>query len=113
MKPLRRGDIYNVDLNPTQGHEQQGQRPVLVISPDAFNRANPPLCAPITGGGTAARLGLLTIPLMGAGNRTTGVVLCSQLRTMDLAARHAKFIEHLDDSIVRAVLLRVTDIYEL
>ncbi|WP_039889405.1 type II toxin-antitoxin system PemK/MazF family toxin, partial [Acidiphilium sp. PM] len=35
---MNRGDIYLVDLEPTAGHEQRGHRPVLVVSPDAFNR---------------------------------------------------------------------------
>ncbi|MHA3024895.1 type II toxin-antitoxin system PemK/MazF family toxin [Chromohalobacter israelensis] len=34
---MRRGDIYLVSLNPTRGHEQKGMRPVLIVSPDAFN----------------------------------------------------------------------------
>lgn len=29
-----RGDIWLADLNPTRGHEQASQRPVLVISED-------------------------------------------------------------------------------
>ncbi len=29
---MERGDIYLVSLDPTAGHEQQGKRPVLVIS---------------------------------------------------------------------------------
>ncbi len=33
---MRRGDIYLVALDPTEGHEQQGTRPVLVVSPDEF-----------------------------------------------------------------------------
>lgn len=36
--PIQRGDIYFVDLNPTRGREQAGQRPVLVLSIDAINR---------------------------------------------------------------------------
>jgi len=32
-----RGDIVWADLNPTRGHEQAGQRPVVVISADVFN----------------------------------------------------------------------------
>ncbi len=32
-----RGEIWLANLNPTQGHEQRGIRPVLVISDDAFN----------------------------------------------------------------------------
>jgi mRNA interferase MazF len=36
--PIQRGDIYVVNLNPVQGREQAGQRPVLVLSIDAINR---------------------------------------------------------------------------
>lgn len=35
---IQRGDIYFVNLNPTQRREQAGQRPVLVLSIDAINR---------------------------------------------------------------------------
>jgi mRNA interferase MazF len=28
---IQRGEIYFVDLNPAQGREQAGQRPVLVL----------------------------------------------------------------------------------
>lgn len=35
---IERGEIYFVNLNPVQGHEQAGQRPVLVLSIDAINR---------------------------------------------------------------------------
>jgi mRNA interferase MazF len=33
-----RGDVIWADLDPTRGHEQAGQRPVLVISQDVFNQ---------------------------------------------------------------------------
>ena len=35
---VQRGEIYFVNLNPVQGREQAGQRPVLVLSVDAINR---------------------------------------------------------------------------
>jgi mRNA interferase MazF len=34
---IQRGQIYFVNLNPVQGREQAGQRPVLVLSVDAIN----------------------------------------------------------------------------
>jgi len=37
MARVLRGDIVWANLNPTQGREQAGQRPVLVISHDVFN----------------------------------------------------------------------------
>ena len=37
MARILRGDIVWADLNPTQGHEQSGLRPILVLSHDVFN----------------------------------------------------------------------------
>jgi len=34
---ILRGEIYWADLNPARGHEQAGERPVLIISHDIFN----------------------------------------------------------------------------
>ena len=36
---MNRGDIYLVSLDPTEGREQQGRRPVLIITPALFNAA--------------------------------------------------------------------------
>jgi mRNA interferase MazF len=37
MARILRGDVVWADLDPTRGHEQGGQRPVVVISGDYFN----------------------------------------------------------------------------
>jgi mRNA interferase MazF len=34
---ILRGEVYWADLSPTRGHEQAGERPVLIISHDIFN----------------------------------------------------------------------------
>lgn len=36
--PPARGEIWDVDLNPTKGREQAGRRPALVVSVDPFNQ---------------------------------------------------------------------------
>ena len=38
MARILRGDIYWADLNPVRGREQAGQRPVLILSHEVFNR---------------------------------------------------------------------------
>ncbi len=35
-KPAR-GEVWYADLRPAEGHEQNGERPVLVVSTDKFN----------------------------------------------------------------------------
>ena len=37
MARILRGDIYWAELNPTKGHEQAGERPVIILSHDIFN----------------------------------------------------------------------------
>ena len=38
---MRRGDIWLADLNPAQGSEQTGKRPVVIVSGDTLNDALP------------------------------------------------------------------------
>src|ERR1039457_5615291 len=86
---MRRGEIWLVGLDPTEGHEQKGRRPVLIVSPEAFNRATKvPIVLPITSGGKFARMAGFAVPLTGAGTKTTGVVRCGQPRALDLGAPH-------------------------
>ena len=37
MARILRGDVFWADLDPVQGNEQAGRRPVLVLSQDVFN----------------------------------------------------------------------------
>lgn len=110
---MERGDIYLVSLDPTSGHEQQGRRPVLVVSPGAFNRVTRvPIVVPITGGGNFARTAGFAVSLMGAGTRTTGVVRCDQPRALDLAARDARCLETVPAAIMDEVLAKLAPIFE-
>lgn len=105
---MERGDVYLVSLDPAAGHEQQGTRPVLVISPAAFNRlTGTPIVLPITTGGAFARTAGFAVSLTGAGTRTTGIVRCDQPRALDFAARRARKIERLPPDIVDDVLARL------
>jgi mRNA interferase ChpB len=110
---MERGDVYLVSLDPTAGHEQQGKRPVLVISPGKFNRlTSVPIVLPITGGGGFARTAGFAVSLMGAGTQTTGVVRCDQPGVLDLRARAAKKLETVPGHIIDEVLSKVGPIFE-
>jgi mRNA-degrading endonuclease toxin of MazEF toxin-antitoxin module len=110
---MKRGDIWLVSLDSTSGHEQKGRRPVLIVSPEAFNRTTKvPIILPITGGGNFARTAGFAVPLTGAGTKTTGVVRCDQPRALDLAARGGRKLESLPDTIMDDVLARVAPIFE-
>jgi len=110
---MERGDIYLVSLDPTLGHEQQGVRPVLVVSPAAFNRiTKTPVVLPITSGGNFARTAGFTVSLMGAGTTTTGVVRCDQPRALDLVARKARKLESVPADITDEVMAKLATILE-
>jgi len=110
---MDRGDIYLVSLDPTAGHEQQGTRPVLIVSPSAFNRlTKAPVVLPITSGGNFARMAGFAVTLMGAGTRTTGIVRCDQPRTLDLGARGGRKLESVPTVIMDEVLAKVGSLFE-
>lgn len=108
---MKRGDIFLVTLDPTAGREQQGHRPVLVISPAEFNRATKlPVVLPITNGGDFAKRISFAVPISGI--KTTGVVRCDQPRVLDLQARNGRKIDTLPQDILNEVLAKVAPIFE-
>ena len=110
---MERGDIYLVSLDPTSGHEQQGRRPVLVVTLGKFNKVTGvPVVLPITSGGNFARMAGFAVSLSGAGTKTTGVVRCDQPRALDLTARHGQKLESVPDHIMDEVLAKVAPLYE-
>jgi mRNA-degrading endonuclease toxin of MazEF toxin-antitoxin module len=105
---MERGDIYIVALDPTQGSEQQGTRPVLIISPGPFNRlTGVPVVLPITQGGGFARMAGFAVSLMGAGTSTVGVVRCDQPRALDMRARRGRRVESVPGVIMDEVLAKL------
>ena len=107
---MNRGDIYLVSLDPAHGHEQSGSRPVLIVTPAAFNAATKlPVVLPITNqGGFARRMGF-AVPITGI--RTTGVIRCDQPRTLDLTARRGRKIDTLPEDIMEEVLARLATLF--
>lgn len=110
---MQRGEIWLVGLDPAEGHEQKGRRPVLIVSPEAFNRVTRvPVVLPITKGGSFARTAGFAVPLTGTGTKTTGVIRCDQPRALDLRARDGRKLERVPDVIMEEVLARLAPIFE-
>lgn len=110
---MRRGEIWWVDLDPTRGHEQQGRRPVLIVSPDAFNRlTRVPIVVPITSGGGFARTAGFAVVLDGAETKTTGAIRCDQPRALDLQARGGKRVERVPPTILGEILARLVTLVQ-
>jgi mRNA-degrading endonuclease toxin of MazEF toxin-antitoxin module len=109
---MDRGDIWFADLEPTRGREQAKARYVLILSPRPFNHLGVQIIAPITSGGEFARAKGFTVSLSGAGTQANGVVLCHQMRSIDIKARGGRFIEKAPPFIVEEVLARVAAFFE-
>ena len=84
MARILRGDIVWADLNPTRGHEQAGQRPVLILSEDVFNeRSGTAIAVALTS--QPQRAGFpLTLELTGIKLPKRSWVKISQVRTLSV-----------------------------
>jgi len=95
-----RGDVVWIDLSPTVGHEQGGHRPLLVLSPVAYNeRTDLLLGCPIT---SRVKGYIFEVPVP-AGMSVRGVVLADQIRCVDWRFRRVQFIGKLPQPLVEAV----------
>ena len=108
---MNRGDIYMVSLNPAQGREQHGHRPVLIVSPAAFNAATKlPVVVPITnGGGFASRIGF---GVQISGIKTSGLVRCDQPRVLDIAERGGRKVDTLPAVLLDEVMAKLVTLFE-
>jgi mRNA interferase MazF len=84
--PAQRGEIYLVNLNPVQGREQAGLRPVLVLSTDSINCL--PLVVTVVVGTKGERVARdyptnVRISAKESGLPMETVFLCFQLRSLD------------------------------
>ncbi len=84
--PVQRGDIYFVDLNPVQGREQAGHRPVVVLSIDSINQL--PLVVTVVVGTKGENVSRdyptnVRISPPESGLLIESVFLCFQLRSLD------------------------------
>jgi mRNA interferase MazF len=91
---LKKGSIIMVDFGPGVGHEQQCHRPALIVTSEGFHRRMGFAWAvPITNQ-VKGRPDEIPLPL---GLKTTGVVLFSQIKMLDLKAREFSFREQVPD----------------
>lgn len=82
MARILRGEVRWADLNPVRGHEQAGERPVLVLSHDVFNeRSGTVIAVALTS--QEPRAGYpLTLELKAAKLPRRSWVKISQIRTL-------------------------------
>ncbi len=78
-----RGEIWEVDLDPTVGREQAGRRPALIVSDNALNRSPRGLVVviPITGTARGLPTHIPVIPPEG-GTTKPSVIMAEQVRSV-------------------------------
>lgn len=83
--PLKRGEIWLADLNPTQGSEQAGTRPVIIFQNDLVSQfSTTTIAIPITTNQRRAALPIcLPIEQGNGGLSQDSVALCFQMRVLD------------------------------
>ena len=98
---VKQGQIIRINFNPQSGHEQRGTRPALVVSNDFFNeKNNMTIVCPITNTNNKFPL---HVPL-DERTKTTGVVLCEHIRSLDIKARGYSVVEEIPLDLLEKVL---------
>ncbi len=95
------GDIIYLQFNPQAGHEQMGTRPAIVVSNKIYNQFTKlAIVCPIT----SNEKGFPLHVLLDDRTKTTGVVMCEQMKVLDIYARKATFYERAPQNIVDEVI---------
>jgi len=98
---VEQGTIIKINFNPQAGHEQAGYRPALVISNNIFNeKINLSIVCPITNTNNHFPL---HVPL-DERTKTSGVILCEHIKSLDLNSRKYQKIEKVPEDIFKQVI---------
>jgi mRNA interferase MazF len=103
MARILRGDVRWADLNPARGHEQAGQRPVLILSHDVFNdRSGTVIAVAMTS--QEPRAGFpLTLESKAAGLNKRSWVKISQIRTLSVDRIGRRLARATDEELGRVL----------
>ena len=101
----KRGDIYLARLDPQEGSEQAGHRPVIIVTRDSINQNSPVVvCVPVTDRAHKKRIYPSQVILKsGEGGLTKeSVALAEQVRAMS-QTRLVKYMGHLSDQSITQI----------
>ncbi len=105
---VKRGDVWLVCLDPTQGSEIRKTRPCVVISPPELNQhLKTVIMAPMTSQGFTAPF---RVPIRFQGK--DGLVLLDQIRTVD-KVRLVKRLGAVPSTTLQQVLLVMQDLFSV
>ena len=95
------GDIVFLDFDPQAEHEQSGKRPALFVSNYTYNKfTSLAMLCPIT---NTVRNFPLHVEL-DERTKTTGVIMCEQIKALDIYAKNVSFCEKVPKDILEEVI---------
>jgi len=95
------GDIILLEFDPQAGHEQKGKRPAFVVSNSVFNHfTKMAIVCPITNTDRGFPLHIS----LDETTKTKGVIMCEQVKSLDVSARKASFLEKAPKDILDEVI---------
>ena len=98
-----RGDIVWINFNPGSGHEQQGKRPAVVISPKEYNeKVGLGLFCPIT-----SKVKNYPFEVKTKNDKINGVVLADQIKSFDWKTREIEFIAKENSANVNEIIAKI------
>jgi mRNA interferase MazF len=96
--------VYWLELDPQSGHEQQGRRPALVLSPAIYNgKVGLAVCCPLT---TQVKGYPFEVRLPG-GLPAKGAILADQVKSLDWKSQKSRFLCRIPDSVTGDVLAKL------
>ena len=97
----QQGDIVYINFDPRIGHEQRGRRLGLIISnKDYHKRTGLAMVCPITSTVTGFPMHVV----LDERTSTSGEIMCEQVKSLDLSARQAEYVEFLPDDLIDEVI---------
>jgi mRNA interferase MazF len=114
VRTIRRGEVWLADLHPSRGHEQRGQRPVLVVSADPFNQspAGLVIAVPLTTRKRGIPTHIEVRPPDG-GLRDPSFAMCEQIRALAADRLASRPFGTVSPAVMRAVEDRLRLLLEL
>lgn len=111
-----KGEIWLINPDPTSGHELRGPHYFLVVTEAALNAAmGVSLCCPISTVATGARSAGVTVAVTAdstENGEVRGVVLCHQVRALDLKERKAQCYTKAESCLIDDVVMKLVDIID-
>lgn len=103
---MKRGEVWQVALNPTKGSEQQGFRPAVIVSPDSMNESiDTKVVIPLT-----TKINSWPSRVKIEFQSKAGQAMCEQIRTIS-SKRFIKNLGRIDDSELIEMMSTISALY--